>query len=137
MEETPAGKVFLTVHVPPPQLVITGAVHFSALHNSAAMLHGWGKKGENWGHRHHAGEPLKLSRADYLAALEAAGKTNELGEYEPHPGALSEHCEAREHHKRVAKRVAEHRKAREEADKATRRAPRAAAPEATTEAAKV
>src|SRR6266436_6945062 len=29
MEETPAGKVFLTVHVPPSQLVITGAVHIS------------------------------------------------------------------------------------------------------------
>ena len=29
MEETPQGKVFLTVHVPPPRLVITGAVHIS------------------------------------------------------------------------------------------------------------
>src|ERR1700716_3496764 len=29
MEETPAGRVFLTVHVPSPQLVITGAVHIS------------------------------------------------------------------------------------------------------------
>ena len=29
MEETPHGKVFLTVHVPSPQLVITGAVHIS------------------------------------------------------------------------------------------------------------
>src|SRR3982074_1891436 len=29
MEETPDGKVFLTVHVPPSQLVITGAVHIS------------------------------------------------------------------------------------------------------------
>jgi xanthine dehydrogenase accessory factor len=29
IEETPAGKVFLTVHVPPTQLVITGAVHIS------------------------------------------------------------------------------------------------------------
>ena len=29
MEETPEGKVFLTVHVPSPQLVITGAVHIS------------------------------------------------------------------------------------------------------------
>ena len=29
MEETPQGRVFLTVHVPPPQLVITGAVHIS------------------------------------------------------------------------------------------------------------
>jgi xanthine dehydrogenase accessory factor len=29
MEETPNGKVFLTVHVPSPQLVITGAVHIS------------------------------------------------------------------------------------------------------------
>src|SRR5262249_56179293 len=29
MEETPQGKVFLTVHVPPPRLVITGAAHSS------------------------------------------------------------------------------------------------------------
>ena len=29
MEETPEGKVFLTVHVPSPKLVITGAVHIS------------------------------------------------------------------------------------------------------------
>ena len=29
VEETPQGKVFFTVHVPPPQLVITGAVHIS------------------------------------------------------------------------------------------------------------
>ena len=29
MEETPQGKVFLTVHVPPTQLVVTGAVHIS------------------------------------------------------------------------------------------------------------
>ncbi len=29
MEETEAGKVFLTVYVPPPRLVITGAVHIS------------------------------------------------------------------------------------------------------------
>jgi xanthine dehydrogenase accessory factor len=28
-EEAPQGKVFLTVHVPPPRLVITGAVHIS------------------------------------------------------------------------------------------------------------
>jgi len=29
MIETPQGKIFLTVHVPPPRLVITGAVHIS------------------------------------------------------------------------------------------------------------
>jgi xanthine dehydrogenase accessory factor len=29
MEDTPQGKMFLTVHVPSPQLVITGAVHIS------------------------------------------------------------------------------------------------------------
>jgi xanthine dehydrogenase accessory factor len=29
MVETPQGKMFLTVHVPPPRLVITGAVHIS------------------------------------------------------------------------------------------------------------
>jgi len=29
MAETPEGRVFLTVHVPPPRLVIAGAVHIS------------------------------------------------------------------------------------------------------------
>jgi xanthine dehydrogenase accessory factor len=29
MEETPRGRVFLTVHVPPARLVVTGAVHIS------------------------------------------------------------------------------------------------------------
>lgn len=29
MEETPQGRVFLTVHVPAPRLVITGAVHIA------------------------------------------------------------------------------------------------------------
>jgi xanthine dehydrogenase accessory factor len=29
MEETPRGRVFLTVYVPPPRLVVTGAVHIS------------------------------------------------------------------------------------------------------------
>jgi xanthine dehydrogenase accessory factor len=29
MEETPQGRFFLTVHVPSPRLVITGAVHIS------------------------------------------------------------------------------------------------------------
>jgi xanthine dehydrogenase accessory factor len=31
MEETAQGRVFLTVHVPSPQLVITGAVHISQI----------------------------------------------------------------------------------------------------------
>ncbi len=39
MEETPQGKVFLTVHVPPTRLVITGAVHISqALAPIAGLL---------------------------------------------------------------------------------------------------
>lgn len=39
MEETPEGKVFLTAYVPPPRLVITGAVHVSqTLAPMAAML---------------------------------------------------------------------------------------------------
>jgi hypothetical protein len=112
--------------------VVTGAAHFSAAHNAAAILHGWGKKDENWGHRHHAGKPFELSRADYLKALEAAGVTDEHGEYVPHLGALSEYCEARHHHKAHAERVA---KLRAEA-KPDKRTPRAPAPE-STEAAKV
>jgi xanthine dehydrogenase accessory factor len=39
MEETPQGRVFLTVHVPATRLVITGAVHISqALAPIAALL---------------------------------------------------------------------------------------------------
>jgi xanthine dehydrogenase accessory factor len=39
MKETPEGKVFLTAYVPPPRLVITGAVHVSqTLAPMAAML---------------------------------------------------------------------------------------------------
>ncbi len=39
MEETPEGKVFLTVHVPPPRLIVIGAVHISqALAPMAALL---------------------------------------------------------------------------------------------------
>jgi len=38
-EETPEGKVFLTVHVPPTRLVVTGAVHISqALAPIASLL---------------------------------------------------------------------------------------------------
>jgi xanthine dehydrogenase accessory factor len=39
MEETPQGKAFVTAHVPPPRLVITGAVHISqALAPMAGLL---------------------------------------------------------------------------------------------------
>ncbi len=40
-EETPQGKVFLTVHVPPPKLVITGAVHISQALAPIAKLLGY------------------------------------------------------------------------------------------------
>ena len=41
IEETPDGKVFLTVHVPPSQLVITGAVHISQALAPIAQLLGY------------------------------------------------------------------------------------------------
>lgn len=41
MEETPQGKVFLTVYVPPPRLVITGAVHISQALGPIAKLLGY------------------------------------------------------------------------------------------------
>ena len=41
MEETAQGKVFLTVHVPPSQLVITGAVHISQALAPIAKLLGY------------------------------------------------------------------------------------------------
>jgi hypothetical protein len=54
-------------------------------HESASMLHGWAE------HLHHTGKPIEISRADYLAALEAATKTDKVGEYLPHQPALSPH----------------------------------------------
>ncbi len=41
MAETPQGKVFLTVHVPPPRLVIIGAVHISQALAPMAKLVGY------------------------------------------------------------------------------------------------
>ncbi len=41
MEETPDGKVFLTVYVPPAKLVITGAVHISQALAPIAKLLGY------------------------------------------------------------------------------------------------
>src|SRR5262247_3018159 len=41
MAETPKGKFFLTVHVPPSQLVITGAVHISQALAPIARLLGY------------------------------------------------------------------------------------------------
>ncbi len=41
MQETPQGRVFLTVHVPPPRLVITGAVHISQALAPVAKLAGY------------------------------------------------------------------------------------------------
>ncbi|HKG01306.1 MAG TPA: XdhC family protein, partial [Xanthobacteraceae bacterium] len=41
IEETPQGRVFLTVHVPPPKLVITGAVHISQALAPMAKLLGY------------------------------------------------------------------------------------------------
>jgi xanthine dehydrogenase accessory factor len=41
MEEAPQGRVFLTVHVPPPRLIITGAVHISQTLAPVARLLGY------------------------------------------------------------------------------------------------
>jgi xanthine dehydrogenase accessory factor len=41
MEDTPHGPVFLTVHVPPPRLVIIGAVHISQALTPVARLLGY------------------------------------------------------------------------------------------------
>ncbi len=41
MAETPQGRVFLTVYVPPPRLVITGAVHISQALTPMARLVGY------------------------------------------------------------------------------------------------
>jgi hypothetical protein len=67
---------------------------YSGPHNSAAILHGWKQ------HAHHEGSPIQLTRAEYLAALEATQIAHEVvpgatGEernaYRPHQAALSPH----------------------------------------------
>jgi hypothetical protein len=52
-------------------------------HEAAAIEHGWAA------HAHHAGEPIKLTRADYEAALKAVQPKE--GNPVPHPAALSPH----------------------------------------------
>lgn len=59
----------------------------SALHAAAAALHGW------LDHRHHAGEPMRLTDDEYKAALKAATRPPRgKNKLEPHRPALSEHC---------------------------------------------
>jgi hypothetical protein len=57
-------------------------------HAAASALHGWAA------HAYHQGEPLKLSKEDYEAALQAATTLKEQDgrpTYLPHPAALSPH----------------------------------------------
>ena len=51
-------------------------------HEAAAALHGWAA------HRHHAGQPIQLTRADYEAAVAIV---EGVQPYTPHQTALSEH----------------------------------------------
>ena len=55
------------------------AEFFSPEHAGAAALHGWNA------HAHHAGEPMKLTREHYKAALDAVPNAR------PHLPALSPH----------------------------------------------
>jgi hypothetical protein len=45
-----------------------GTAGFSARHLAAYQAHGWGE------HAQHTTDPLRINKADYLAALEATGK---------------------------------------------------------------
>jgi hypothetical protein len=58
-------------------------------HGAAEALHGWKL------HSHHANEPMRLSREDYLEAIEAASAAQEDGSYQPHGPALSQYLGAR------------------------------------------
>lgn len=52
-------------------------------HNAASALHRW------LPHEHHAGAPIRITRAAYEAALAAASNPNASGHYVPHSAALS------------------------------------------------
>lgn len=57
--------------------------HFHWSHAAAEALHGWAS------HTHHAGGPMRLSEADYDAALAAVQAE---GNPKAHKPALSPHC---------------------------------------------
>jgi hypothetical protein len=72
---------------------------FSWQHEAASQLHGWKQ------HEHDAGEPFRLSREAYEAALKAASEPTQVAitrdgtptnvlEYAPHRHALSPHAPA-------------------------------------------
>lgn len=64
---------------------------YSWQHEAASQLHGWKQ------HEHDAGEPLRMTRDDYEAALKAASEPvtrNGRTDYEPHRAALSQYAPA-------------------------------------------
>lgn len=63
--------------------VATRGISYSVAHAAAAQCHGWAA------HAQHSAEPFRLTRADYLKALEAAAK----GE-PPHEPAMSKYTPA-------------------------------------------
>lgn len=56
---------------------------FNWEHAAADQIHGWSK------HKLHTADPFLLERSDYEAALQAAQKPDQSGQYQAHPGALS------------------------------------------------
>jgi hypothetical protein len=54
------------------------------LHEAAATIHGWRE------HEHAFARAIRLTGEDYEAALEAAKRPNDRGEYVPHEPALSD-----------------------------------------------
>lgn len=59
---------------------------FTWQHNAAAALHGWAD------HAHHAAAPIQITAKAYRNALRAAAEPDAVGNYLPHPAALSPHC---------------------------------------------
>lgn len=60
----------------------------SWVHFAAEQLHGWKE------HAYHEGKPLRLSRAEYDAALKSVQPDEKSfgGQYAPHAAALSKHA---------------------------------------------
>lgn len=67
------------------------ALHSPApwLHAAASVLHGWAEQ------EHATGKPVRLTVEDYGAALKAAERPGEGGDYVPHAPASSDAVKAR------------------------------------------
>jgi len=92
-EKRPDAEAALVAQSRPSRLTVADLRALSMppawMHEAAATIHGWRE------HEAAFARPIRLTGEEYAAALEAAKRPNEFGEYAPHEPALSAAIQAR------------------------------------------